>query len=86
MTKINDRFSIERDSNCWLLVENRPGVSKAGEKITTRDVSYYSQIDHLCLSVLDRSAGVACQECKNIVAAIQTARREITDALGMDKF
>jgi hypothetical protein len=84
-TKINGRFSIERDSNCWLLVEDRPGVSKTGEPITTRDVTYYSQIEPLCLSVLNKSAGVACQESKNIVAAIQTARREILDALSMDK-
>lgn len=82
--KINDRFSIEREANCWIVQETRPGISRTGKTVFREDVNYYSQLDRACAAVVDASAGIACQEARSIVAAIQEAKAEIVKALSMD--
>ena len=56
---INERFSVERDSLNWKLVETKWETSTKGkhegERVQRRSLSYYSNLESLCLRCMDKS-------------------------------
>ncbi len=59
MLIINDRFSVERDARNWCLVDTKwSTISKGpreGERTMTRSVSYYGNLESLCMRCVDKS-------------------------------
>ena len=81
MIKINDTFEIEKDPYCWNLHEWRDGVNKQGEATRTKRTTYYNSLVHVCGKIIDKSAGIACNQAEIMVAAIKKAKWDIFKAI-----
>lgn len=64
--KINDDYSIARDTNCWHVTETKPGTSKDGDPILTKRTLYHGTLEQACRSIIDRSAG-RCESLEQIL-------------------
>jgi len=82
MIKINDTFEIEKDPYCWSLHEWRDGVNRiTGEAIRTKKTTYYNSLVHVCGIIVDKSAGIACNQAGDIIGAIKQAKWDIFKAI-----
>jgi hypothetical protein len=88
MIKINDRFSIERDSNCWTLYETmkpnlNPFTGEMGQpQIRER---YYSQLSHMVDAIVDL-APVGATSLIEISRSMKQIRADIDAALRVGGF
>ena len=81
--KINENFELNYDG-CWTVVEWKDGFKTVdGERVPTRTIrkSYYSDLVNACGCILDRSAGNACSESRNIIDAVKHAKKDIHEAI-----
>lgn len=62
MIQINDKFSTERDKYQWLLHEEKDGLGKDDQPITTTRTAYHPNLKAVCNEVINRSLG----ECENV--------------------
>ena len=81
MIKINESFEIEKDSNCWILTQYYVGKNKEGREKTHSRQSYYTSLLQCCSAIIDRAAGVACSEARNIIQEIRKTKHDIFMAL-----
>ena len=82
MIKINDTFEIEKDPYCWNLHEWRDGINRTTGKTTrTKKTTYYNSLVHVCGIIVDKSAGIACNQAEIMVAAIKKAKWDIFKAI-----
>lgn len=64
MIKINNRWSVERDSDQWILSESIPGVSReTQEPITTTRRRYFPSLQSAVLRVSELSPEDALDYC-----------------------
>lgn len=67
MIKINDRFSIERDSYQWILFEETPSESKSGTRIKK---TYHANLEQVSREIIDRRLGgcTSLEEMQRLLA------------------
>ena len=80
MLKINDRFTIDKDTHNIILIETYMGINKKTKepKQMTRE-SYYMTMEQVCNVIIDRSAEGNTVEV--IADAINAAKRDIINML-----
>ena len=81
MIKINADFEIEHTTQCWVLYQYYDGLDKGGNPIRRKNITYYSTLANVCAAVIDKSAGLACEQAKDIIAAVQAAESDIFKAI-----
>lgn len=96
MIKINEDFELDNDGNQWILHEWFDGkVWNPGNELVKagwvsgrqkRKPRHYSELEHACRAIVDRSAGNACSRGENIVDAIHNAVADIRDTIGARGF
>ncbi len=86
LLRINDRFTIERDTYNWTIIEQRPGESREGEPITSEKRTYHARLSHALVRVIDITAGSTDGSPAAILAAINHATAEIQAACLMIGF
>jgi len=79
MIKVNKRFEFERDKYQWLLYEWSMGVSvKTKKPISVKRTTYHGNLDQICKTILDRSAG-DCKSMKELQDLFSHAVEILTD-------
>jgi len=53
MLKINDRFTIDKDTDNWILREHKPGTSRDGKPITSERLRFFGTLTTLVHFVLE---------------------------------
>jgi hypothetical protein len=81
MIKINERFSIERLDDCWLLVEHKTGINrKTGEETASQKKSWYPRLRHVVDEILDRTPSEA-ENIQDMALLMRRTRDDIYGAL-----
>ena len=66
MIKVNDRFSFEKDVNCWHLIESIPSVTKDGNPTTRARTTYHANIKQIAQQITDRMID-DCESLQEII-------------------
>ena len=81
MIRINEDFEFERYTYGWTLHWYQDGLNKKTKQRTRNSTqTYYSTLDQLCQSVIDKSAGGAV-DINGVVSAINNASAELSKAI-----
>jgi hypothetical protein len=80
MIKINDRFSIERQDDCWIVTEFRQGVSRKeetkGETITSERKRHFPCLHHVVEFILEKTPEGA-KSLQEVVTRMEILKSEI---------
>jgi hypothetical protein len=79
MIKVNDRFSFNRDSYSWELVEMKDGKDDDGKPKKQPYKTWHPTIEQVCHVILDRSSEGSTVE--DIIDAMAKAKKEIKEML-----
>lgn len=75
MIKVNDRFSIRRDSLQWIVTETYDGTDQKTKqaKQQTRD-TYHANLEQCASWIIDKMAGKEdCKDLKDLIAFFKIA-------------
>jgi hypothetical protein len=78
--KINERFTIERETECWILTETRFGTTKDGKPTRNERKRYFMNLHTAINSMVDLSATEA-NTLREITATAQAIKADICGAL-----
>ena len=74
MIEVNDRYSLKRDKDQWILIEKREGISKkTKEPIIAESQIYHGTLVQALCQIYERS-GEHCEISKGLMLAIEAAQ------------
>lgn len=80
--RINEDFSVERDSHCWHLHQWRDGKNpRTGEPTRAKRTTYHATLEQVARAVLDRSAGEA-ESMEELLEVLERTKYEIMEVIG----
>jgi hypothetical protein len=81
MIKINDRFSMERDSECWTLFETVHGVNPRTKTPSVNIRKRYFPTLHTIIGFMLDLAPTEAQSLSDLVRVIDAAKADIYRAI-----
>lgn len=81
--KLNNRFSVERDTHCWVLEELCPGKTKDGHECMTTKKTYHATIEQAVKFVMDKRMG-ECQDLKDLYNLLITTKNMLAKKVKRD--
>lgn len=79
MIKINERFSIERDTYTWKLHDTTPNKEGSKHATSTR-TTYPANLKQVCNAVLDKSAS-GCESIESLISRLDELTSELYAAI-----
>lgn len=82
--RIDDRWSVERDSCQWILTESYMGQPRTRDGVTSEPQmqhrhTYHGRLDDAMSYILDKTAG-ECEEASDLRDCIREAEASLCDA------
>lgn len=82
LIQLNDRFTLERDIDCWCLTEKQKHFNKKLQKyIETESKKYCATLIHCCEKMLEQKAADA-KTLAEIINEVKLFKRDVLKALG----